>query len=137
MEAAGVGYHAGGTACGSTKVVVRDNLATGAAYGANEGPPSECDVPDTSTSIPEPATRSPRPRSRGNGRSRPGPSPSQGLSRVQAGPSPPLDNAPRLWPGALFLHSGLRPASRDSPPVRQPDAARFSNESSEIIRKPP
>ena len=56
MEAAGVGYHAGGTACGSTKVVVRDNLATGAAYGANEAPPSECDVPDTGTSVPEPAT---------------------------------------------------------------------------------
>jgi hypothetical protein len=56
MQAAGAGYHAGGTACGSTKVVVRDNLATGAAYGANEGPPSECDVPDTGTSVPEPAT---------------------------------------------------------------------------------
>lgn len=59
MQAAGVGYHAGGTACESTKVVVRDNLAAGAAYGVNDnpGPPTECDdTPDPPTSVPEPAT---------------------------------------------------------------------------------
>ena len=57
MNAAGVGLHAGGTACGSTKVVARDNLAGGSAYGTNSGPPSACDFPDPNTSIaPEPAT---------------------------------------------------------------------------------
>ncbi|HSE52491.1 MAG TPA: PEP-CTERM sorting domain-containing protein [Gemmatimonadales bacterium] len=52
MNAAGVGLHVGGTACGSTKVVARDNLAEGAAYGTNSGPASLCDA----TVVPEPAT---------------------------------------------------------------------------------
>jgi hypothetical protein len=58
LNAAGVGYHAGSTDCGSLKVVARDNLATGSAYGTNSGPPNEaCDVPDPPTDIvPEPAT---------------------------------------------------------------------------------
>jgi hypothetical protein len=52
MNAAGVGLHAGGTACGSTKVVARDNLASGSAFGTNSGPSSLCDA----VSVPEPAT---------------------------------------------------------------------------------
>ena len=52
MNAAGVGLHAGGTACGSTKVVVRDDLAGGSAYGTNSGPASLCDA----VAVPEPAT---------------------------------------------------------------------------------
>ncbi len=57
MNAAGVGYHAGGLACESTKVVARDNLAAGLAYGANQGPASDCDVPEPPTEVvPEPAT---------------------------------------------------------------------------------
>jgi len=52
MNAAGVGLHVGGTACGSTKVVARDDLAPGAAFGANTGPASLCDA----VSVPEPAT---------------------------------------------------------------------------------
>lgn len=52
MNAAGVGYHAGGTACTSTKIVVRDDLAGGSAYGANTGPGTLCDA----VSVPEPAT---------------------------------------------------------------------------------
>lgn len=52
MNAAGVGLHAGGTACGSTKVVARDNLESGAEFGTNSGPPSLCDA----VSVPEPAT---------------------------------------------------------------------------------
>ncbi|HJR34262.1 MAG TPA: PEP-CTERM sorting domain-containing protein [Gemmatimonadales bacterium] len=52
MNAAGVGYHAGGSTCGSTKVVVRDDLAPGSAFGANTGPGTLCDA----VSVPEPAT---------------------------------------------------------------------------------
>ncbi|HEY9517905.1 MAG TPA: PEP-CTERM sorting domain-containing protein, partial [Gemmatimonadales bacterium] len=52
MNAAGVGLHAGGTACGSTKVVARDDLAGGTAFGTNSGPSSLCDA----VSVPEPAT---------------------------------------------------------------------------------
>ena len=52
MNEAGVGLHAGGTACGSTKVIARDNLASGSAYGTNTAEPSPCDV----STVPEPAT---------------------------------------------------------------------------------
>jgi PEP-CTERM motif-containing protein len=60
LQAAGVGLHAGGLdPCPSTKVVVRDNLAAGPAYGVNTGPPSACDQPSPPTEItPEPATLS-------------------------------------------------------------------------------
>jgi len=59
LQAAGVGLHAGGTDCTSTKVIVRDNLASGSAYGVNTGPPSECDQPSPPTEItPEPMTMS-------------------------------------------------------------------------------
>ena len=58
VQAAGVGLHAGGatingTSC-STKVVVRDNLADGAAYGTNgpDGSNPNCET----TTVPEPAT---------------------------------------------------------------------------------
>jgi hypothetical protein len=58
MNAAGVGYHAGGTACPSTKIEVHRG-ATG-AYAANQ--PAEetpCDVPSPPTEIiPEPMTMS-------------------------------------------------------------------------------
>jgi hypothetical protein len=53
MNAAGVGFHAGGVdPCPSTKVVVRDDLAPGADFGTNTGPASLCDA----TVVPEPAT---------------------------------------------------------------------------------
>jgi hypothetical protein len=49
MNAAGVGLHAGGTDCGSTKVVTRDD---GEAFVTNTGPGTLCDA----TVVPEPAT---------------------------------------------------------------------------------
>lgn len=49
MNAAGVGLHAGGTPCPSTKVVTRDD---GEAFVTNSGPPTLCDA----TVVPEPAT---------------------------------------------------------------------------------
>jgi hypothetical protein len=49
MNAAGVGLHAGGTPCPSTKVVTRDD---GEAFVTNTGPATLCDA----TVIPEPAT---------------------------------------------------------------------------------
>jgi hypothetical protein len=62
LQAAGVGLHAGGLdaqGCPSTKVIVRDDLAAGPAYGANTGPPSACDQPSPPTEItPEPMTMS-------------------------------------------------------------------------------
>lgn len=61
LQAMGAGLHAGGytvngISC-STKVVVRDNLADGAAYGTNQ-PPTDtpCVSGDPNTSVPEPAT---------------------------------------------------------------------------------
>ena len=58
LQAAGVGLHAGGLdPCPSTKVIVRDNLAAGSAYGVNSGPANECDQPAPPTEItPEPMT---------------------------------------------------------------------------------
>jgi hypothetical protein len=60
LQAAGVGLHAGSNDCGSTKVVVRDDLAPGPAYGVNTNPNgSECDQPGPPTEItPEPMTMS-------------------------------------------------------------------------------
>jgi hypothetical protein len=49
LNAAGVGLHAGGTACGSTKVVTRDD---GESFVTNTGPATLCDA----TVVPEPAT---------------------------------------------------------------------------------
>jgi hypothetical protein len=49
MNAAGVGLHAGGSTCGSTKVVTRDD---GEAFVTNTGPGTLCDA----TVVPEPAT---------------------------------------------------------------------------------
>jgi hypothetical protein len=62
LQSAGVGLHAGGVTVGgvscSTKIVVRDNLAEGSAFGTNgpDGSHPECEAGDTNTSIPEPAT---------------------------------------------------------------------------------
>jgi len=63
LQAAGAGLHAGGvtindTNC-STKIVVRDNLAAGAAYGANgpDGSSPNCETGSPPTEItPEPAS---------------------------------------------------------------------------------
>jgi len=54
MNAAGVGYHAGGVTCSSTKVEVHNG---GTGYAANQGPASDCDAnpPSPPTEItPEP-----------------------------------------------------------------------------------
>jgi len=57
MQAAGVGYHAGGTACESTKIEAHKGATT---YAANQpAEETECDVPSPPTEItPEPMTLS-------------------------------------------------------------------------------
>jgi hypothetical protein len=58
MQAAGVGYHAGGLTCESTKIEVHN---PGTGYAANPSPGSDCDTnpPSPPTEVvPEPATMS-------------------------------------------------------------------------------
>lgn len=65
FQAAGAGLHAGGVTVNgnscSTKIVVRDNLATGSAYGANgpDGSNTACETGSPPTEVtPEPVTMS-------------------------------------------------------------------------------
>jgi MYXO-CTERM domain-containing protein len=64
LQAAGVGLHAGGVTVGtascSTKVIVRDNLAAGSAYGVNgpDGSHPECEADPPTEITPEPMTMS-------------------------------------------------------------------------------
>jgi MYXO-CTERM domain-containing protein len=64
LQAAGVGFHAGGVTIGgascSTKVIVRDDLAAGSAYGVNgpDGSHPECETSPPTEITPEPMTMS-------------------------------------------------------------------------------
>ena len=64
LQAAGVGIHAGGVTIGSascsTKVIVRDDLAAGSAYGTNgpDGSHPECETSPPTEITPEPMTMS-------------------------------------------------------------------------------